>query len=197
MEIRLRGIAVSPGIVVGNAYVRRPEEVVVPNFVVDSEKVDAEIARFHAGLEQTQAEILEGQKRLAAQMGEDHAKIFDAHLLILQDTKAIEDTEKFIRDKLMCAEFAFNRVIGRILESFDSIADPYLKERSTDIQDVRRRLNEVELEYNRLSAAIKEKQSSGIPPSEAEFQKLYELHQEKGRLGQQVEQTEDTEMQSL
>jgi len=140
MEVRLRGIAVSPGIVIGKAYVRRPEEVVVPNFVVDPEKVDQEIARFRAGLDQTHGEILETQKRLAEQMGEDHAKIFDAHLLILQDTKAIEDTEQLIRDQLMCAEFALNRVIGRILDSFDRIADPYLKERSADIQDVRRRL---------------------------------------------------------
>jgi len=62
-----------------------------------------------------------------------------------------------------------------------------------NIQDVRRRLGEVELEYNRLAAAIKEKQSSGIPPSEAEFQRLYELHQEKGRLEQQVDQMEETD----
>jgi phosphoenolpyruvate-protein phosphotransferase (PTS system enzyme I) len=139
-EARLRGIAVSPGIVVGKAYVRRPEEVVVPNFVVDAVRVDAEIERFRAGLDQTRGEILETQTRLAEQMGEDHAKIFDAHLLILEDTKAIEDTEQLIRDDLMCAEFAFNRVIGRILESFDRIADPYLQERRADIQDVRRRL---------------------------------------------------------
>jgi phosphotransferase system enzyme I (PtsI) len=139
-EVHLRGIAVSPGIAVGNAYVRRPEEVVVPNFVVDPSKVDAEIERFRAALDQTRSEIQATQARLEDQMGEDHAKIFDAHLLILEDTKALEDTEKMIRDQLMCAEFAFNRVIGRILDSFDRIGDPYLKERRADIQDVRRRL---------------------------------------------------------
>jgi phosphotransferase system enzyme I (PtsI) len=139
-EVRLRGVAVSPGIVIGKAYVRRPEEIVVPNFVVDASKVDAEIERFRAALARTRDEIRATQERLADQMGDDHAKIFDAHLLILEDTKAIEDTEEMVRTQLMCAEFAFNRVIGRILESFDSIGDPYLKERRADIQDVRRRL---------------------------------------------------------
>jgi len=139
-ELRLRGVAVSPGIVISKAYVRRPEEVVVPNFVVDPHKMEAEIARFHAALAQTRLEIEATQSRLAEQMGDDHAKIFDAHLLVLEDTKAIEDTEIFIREQLMCAEFAFNRVIGRILDSFDRIRDPYLKERGADIQDVRRRL---------------------------------------------------------
>jgi len=139
-ELRLRGVAVSPGIVISKAYVRRPEEVVVPNFVVDPHKVDAEVARFQAALAQTRVEIDATKSRLAEQMGDDHAKIFDAHLLVLEDTKAIEDTESFIREQLMCAEFAFNRVIGRILDSFDRINDPYLKERGADIQDVRRRL---------------------------------------------------------
>jgi phosphotransferase system enzyme I (PtsI) len=139
-EVRLRGIAVSPGIVLGKAYVRRPEEVVVPNFVVDASKVESEIQRFRAALGQTRQEIEATRQQLADRMGEDHAEIFDAHLLILEDTKAIEDTEQLIRGSLMCAEFAFNRVIGRILESFESIGDAYLKERRTDIQDVRRRV---------------------------------------------------------
>lgn len=139
-EIRLRGVAVSPGIVIGKAYVRRPDEIVVPNFVVDAGKVDEEIERLHAGLEVTRTEIRAAQERLAEQIGDDHAKLFDAHLLMLEDVKAIEDTEQLIRSDLMCAEFALNRVIGRVLDSFDRIGDPYLKERRADIQDVRRRL---------------------------------------------------------
>jgi phosphotransferase system enzyme I (PtsI) len=139
-ELRMRGVAVSPGIVIGKAYVRRPEEVVVPNFVVDASKVDAEIERFHAALAQTRDGIRDTRARLADQMATTTPRSSDAHLLILEDTKAIEDTEELIRKQLMCAEFAFNRVIGRILESFESIGDAYLKERRADIQDVRRRL---------------------------------------------------------
>jgi ATP-dependent Clp protease ATP-binding subunit ClpB len=84
---------------------------------------------------------------------------------------------------------------AELREKLARLRDQWEKEKSGlgNIQDVRRRLNEVELEYSRLGAAIKEKQSSGIPPGEAEFQKLYELHQEKGRLSQQVEQMEEPE----
>ena len=139
-ELEIRGVAVSPGIAIGNAYVQRPTEVVVPNFVVDPEKTEAEVERLRAALAETREEIRESQLRLEAQIGEDHARIFDAHLLILEDTKAIEDTEALIRTQYMCAEFAFNRVIGRILESFEQIGDSYLKERRADVRDVRRRL---------------------------------------------------------
>jgi phosphotransferase system enzyme I (PtsI) len=139
-EISVRGIAVSPGIAIGRAYVQQPREILAPNFLVAREKVEEEIERLHRGLERTRERIRESRSRLADKIGEDHAAIFDAHLLILEDTKAIEDTEQLIRTQLMCAEFAFNRVIGRIIESFDTIGDSYLKERRADVEDVRRRL---------------------------------------------------------
>jgi len=139
-ELRLRGVAVSPGIAMGNAYVQRPREILAPNYVVAPERVDEELRRFHAALDRAREEIRESRMRLAEKIGEDHAKIFDAHLLILEDTKAIDDTETLVRQDLMCAEFAFNRVIGRILESFDSIGDSYLRERRADVEDVRRRV---------------------------------------------------------
>ncbi len=139
-EIVCRGVAVAPGIAIGQAYVQQPREVLVPNFVVDKDKVDDEVARFRAALQVTGEDIRESKLRLEEQIGEDHAKIFDAHLLILEDTKAIEDTEQLIGSQLMCAEFAFNRVIGRILKSFEQIGDSYLRERKVDIEDVRRRL---------------------------------------------------------
>ena len=115
MEVRLRGVAVSPGIAIGRAYVQRPQEIVAPNYLVAPNKVDEEVERFRAALARTHEEIRESRTRLAEKIGEDHAKIFDAHLMILEDTKAIEDTEVLVRQDLMCAEFAFNRVIGRIL----------------------------------------------------------------------------------
>src|SRR5262245_59292199 len=105
-ELRLRGVAVSPGIAMGNAYVQRPREILAPNFVVAPERVDEEIRRFHAALDRAREEIRESRMRLAEKIGEDHAKIFDAHLLILEDTKAIDDTETLVRQDLMCAEFA-------------------------------------------------------------------------------------------
>ncbi len=139
-EVRVRGVAVSPGIAIGRAYRQQPAEVVAPNFIVAPEKVDDEIQRLHAALAKTGEQIRENRLRLEQQIGEDHAKIFDAHLLILQDTKAIDDTESLIRSDFMCAEFAFNRVIGRILQSFDAIGDSYLRERRADVEDVRRRV---------------------------------------------------------
>jgi phosphotransferase system enzyme I (PtsI) len=73
-------------------------------------------------------------------MGEDHARIFDAHLMILDDVMVIEDTEALIRTEGYSAAWALKEVISRVVGSLSNIGDEYLKERSTDIIDVKRRV---------------------------------------------------------
>ncbi len=59
-----------------------------------------------------------------------------------------------------------------------------------DVQQIRKRLVDVELQYNQLAAAIKEKQSSGMIVREEDYQKLYELDLERKRLSKQLEAKE-------
>lgn len=59
-----------------------------------------------------------------------------------------------------------------------------------DVQQIQKRLMEVELQYNQLAAAIKEKQSAGIMLREEDYQKLYELDLEQKRLSKQLESME-------
>lgn len=60
-----------------------------------------------------------------------------------------------------------------------------------DIQKVRQDAERVQLEYTQLDAAIKEKQSSGIPVGEADYQKLYELDVQLRQLAQRIEAESD------
>jgi len=59
-----------------------------------------------------------------------------------------------------------------------------------DVHQIRSRLAEVELAYGHLSASIKEKQSSAVPVGEEDYQKLYELDQQRRRLTEQLEKAE-------
>jgi ATP-dependent Clp protease ATP-binding subunit ClpB len=58
------------------------------------------------------------------------------------------------------------------------------------VHQIRSKLADVELQFTNLSAAIKEKQSSGVPVAEADYQKLYELDLQRKQLSQQLEKTE-------
>lgn len=59
-----------------------------------------------------------------------------------------------------------------------------------DSQQIRKHLMDAELQYNKLAASIKEKQSAGMPVSEADYQKLYELDLQQKKLASQLETSE-------
>jgi ATP-dependent Clp protease ATP-binding subunit ClpB len=62
-----------------------------------------------------------------------------------------------------------------------------------DIQQIRRKLFDVERGYNQLATGIKERQSAGMMVPESDYQKLYELDLEQKRLSQQIDKLEETE----
>lgn len=62
-----------------------------------------------------------------------------------------------------------------------------------DVQKVRQEADAVDREFSHLDSAIKEKQSSGTPVSEGEYQKLYELDVKRRKLRERIEAEEEEE----
>jgi phosphotransferase system enzyme I (PtsI) len=139
-EIERRGISAAPGIVIGPAFVRDAERLNIPRKLVDAAGVESEIQRFHQALADTARELRAFKSDIAKRMGDDHARIFDAHLLILDDQMLIDDTSAAIRNERLNAAAAFEKVISRVIASIAGIEDEYLKERTMDVQDVRKRV---------------------------------------------------------
>ena len=139
-ELERRGISASPGIVIGTAFVRDGERIKVPRRTVDAGAVDAEVARFDRALTATAREIRAFKADIAKKMGEEHARIFDAHLLILDDAMLTGETRALIRSSRLNAAAAFETVIDRVIDSIGGIEDEYLKERTIDVRDVKKRV---------------------------------------------------------
>lgn len=141
-EITLHGISAAPGIVIGPAYVVNSERLSIPNTAIDPKRIDQEIANFKKALDLTRGELTTIKTKLADQLGDDHAKIFDAHLLILDDTLVVDDTVELIRKQGRNAAWSFEAVITNLVAGFNGIEDEYLKDRHADILDVRKRVIE-------------------------------------------------------
>lgn len=142
-SVKLNGIAVSPGVAVGKAFVLYAEDFQsIPHIKVSREKIPHEIARFEDALTKTRAEILGIRKKLSEEIGREHSEIFMAHLLVLEDRSLIENVLKTIKDKQTNAEYAFSTVIQKYFHAFSKIDDEYLKERVADIKDIARRLTQ-------------------------------------------------------
>jgi len=139
-ETRLQGIGVSPGVSCGQAdflgkTFQEPEDRKISEAEIDSEK-----SRLSRALASTRIQISHLQKEIQELAGSEHASIFDAHLLILEDATVLDEVIRLMEMELCSVESAYFRTITRYAESFRKISDPYLRERAVDIEDVSERV---------------------------------------------------------
>ncbi|HOX54444.1 MAG: phosphoenolpyruvate--protein phosphotransferase [Candidatus Omnitrophica bacterium] len=139
-EIVLKGIPAASGVAIGPAFLFGKEEFRISPRKISEASVALEIARFEEALIKTRHEILEIQKRIAEEMGTEHAEIFDAHLLVLEDRTLIEDVIARIKREKFCVEYIFSEVLKKYISVFSKIEDEYLRERVSDINDVGKRI---------------------------------------------------------
>ncbi|TRZ94761.1 phosphoenolpyruvate--protein phosphotransferase [bacterium] len=138
--LELKGIAAASGISIGPAYKLGKEEIVVPRESITEENIPLQIQLFEEALIKTRREIIELQKRIGQEMGQDEAQIFDAHLLVLEDRMLIEEVISRLKKEQLSVAFIFSEVLKKYIAVFSKIEDEYLKERTADINDVGKRI---------------------------------------------------------
>ena len=136
----LRGIPAAPGIAIGRSFLYRSEELAVPHHAIRPADVPHEQERLRDAIAKTRSQIAAIQDRIAQEMGQEHAEIFSAHLLLLEDKTMLGEVLLIIEKEHKNAEAAFHEVIHRYIGAFLRMEDEYLRERTADIEDVRKRV---------------------------------------------------------
>lgn len=138
--IKLKGIAAASGICIGHAYKIGKEEFIVSMQEIKVEEIPLQIQLFEEALIKTRKEIVDLQRKIASNMGQDEAQIFDAHLLVLEDRMLIEEVISRLKKELVNVAYIFSEVLKKYIDVFSKIEDEYLKERVIDINDVGKRV---------------------------------------------------------
>ena len=149
-EIVLKGIPAAPGIAIGSAFILDKQEFIVPPRAIMANEIPVEIARFEEALIKTREEILSLKKKIDLEIGGQHAQVFDAHLLVLEDRTPIEEVIKRIKTEKLSAEYIFFQVLKKYIKVFSHIQDEYLRERITDVNDIGRRVLKNLMEETKL-----------------------------------------------
>ena len=136
----LTGVAASPGVAIGKAYVvdRSKVEFLYQNLISEA-LLDEEVERFQQAVE-TAREQLEQIKASVPEELSGHAFILDAHLLLLKDKLIYNQVISLIREERINAEWALNSAVDRAREMFGRIKDDYIRSRIKDIEDVAERI---------------------------------------------------------
>lgn len=138
--LTLKGIAAASGISIGYAYRIGREEFIVPKEPIQEDQIPLQIQLFEEALIKTRREIIELQKKISTEIGQEEAEIFDAHLLVLEDRLLIEEVISRLKKDCINVAYIFSEVLKKYIEVFSKIEDEYLKERIADINDVGKRI---------------------------------------------------------
>lgn len=136
----LQGIAVSSGVVIGEALVIDREGFRIPRRYVSRDAVDAELQRLGDAIQSVAAAIDRNRDAISHQLGKQYGDIFSAHGQILLDPKWRSEVEQLIREQHHSPEYAVSRSLQRYAQVLEKLENEYLSERAADIYDLERQL---------------------------------------------------------
>jgi phosphotransferase system enzyme I (PtsI) len=161
VSFSLHGIGVSGGIAIGRAQLVSHATLEVAHYTIPASKVADEIARFETAINEVQLELeaLHGAMTSDDLPGEFGA-FLDVHWMILNDPVLAEVPKKIIAEQRCNAEWALTQQMNVLVEQFEEIEDPYLRERRHDVvQVVERVLKRLMGKPGALPAAAAEEQT--------------------------------------
>ncbi|MGD9690030.1 MAG: phosphoenolpyruvate--protein phosphotransferase [Phycisphaerales bacterium] len=132
----LKGIAVSPGIVVGEVFVLDDQRRRIARRTVPRARVPDEHARLDGALSASIADLVQLRVRTAEELGEEAAKIFAFHLGMLADRSLTMPMHELIEREAVTAEFAVWRAMQTLAERFSGMTDAAFRTKVDDVHDL-------------------------------------------------------------
>jgi phosphotransferase system enzyme I (PtsI) len=136
-----KGIPASHGIAIGPAFLLKVEELRHAKHPLETAgEAENEVVRFQTAISSVRHDL----ENIADSMGEvvEGRQILEFLLLLLQDPTIKKDVESRIRCGMVNAEYAVSNALRGVMEKFEVMADPYIRERIADVRDVGRRVIE-------------------------------------------------------
>ncbi len=137
----LTGLPTARGYAVGPVFIYRGEgEIPIPHYVVEEGSELAELARLRQALAETRKELEEMIKVLRERTGRDDVRVFECHLMILEDEILTREIESYVTTLRLNAEAAVRRTMDGARAQFERMSDAYFRERAHDVNDIEHRL---------------------------------------------------------
>ncbi len=139
MEV-IKGIPVSPGVVVGRAFVLDETVRYVPYRTVGAEDVARQGERLTEAIEAAIEELARDRDRAAAELGPEPANIFQFHIGLLNDPTLIDHIRQRIETDKVTAEYAVSDEFRKLTRRFRAMDNEVFRQKTVDVLDLDRRL---------------------------------------------------------
>ena len=135
-----KGIPVVPGIAMGQIALKFRKSQVLSDRNITAAEVPREIEYLNEAVRLSKVQLLEARTKVAEEIGELEATIFDAHLLILEDQGLLKKVRSQVEAELKPVEVVVSTLVEGYYQTLKKVPDENLRERAADLRDVGRRL---------------------------------------------------------
>ncbi|MDX1374858.1 MAG: phosphoenolpyruvate--protein phosphotransferase [Burkholderiales bacterium] len=136
MNFVLHGASVSAGITIGHAHLVSTARLEVGHYEIAEDAVDDEIARFNVAVGRVRDEFSAIESHIPPGSPPEFGALVNVHRMILEDSTLSQVPQALVRERRCNAEWALVQQMERLVEQFESIDDPYLRERKADVEQV-------------------------------------------------------------
>lgn len=149
----LRGIAASPGIAIGTVFHYREDMPQVPQYTIQPDHLQQEKHRLSTAVNRATSDIETIKNDSSRALEEQESRLLETHLLMLQDPSFLDSVHKRLEEEMLNIEWVLYQVVRELMAKLGQSSDAYLRERTTDIHDVSKRVLSHLLESERTSLA--------------------------------------------
>ncbi|MBC8507735.1 MAG: phosphoenolpyruvate--protein phosphotransferase [Chloroflexi bacterium] len=136
--LTIQGIPASTGIAIGPAYIYKQEKIEI--LVKKAENADLELERLKNAMIQAETELATLQETAQERAGEEEARIFEAHALMLADPSLQRSSQALIKNEAQAAEAAIYQAGEGFAKKLEQVPDELIQQRAIDIRDVVQRV---------------------------------------------------------
>lgn len=138
--LKLKGKSINNGVVFGKALLFRRDDVIVEKISIPNESIFLELQKFENRKNAVRAQLELLSKQLTSSIKKEAEELISGHMLILDDSTINSGILSAIHREQCNAEYAIYVTYEKYIKRFESMEDPYFRQRVSDIVDIRNRL---------------------------------------------------------
>ncbi len=139
MEV-IKGIPVSPGVVIGRAFTLGEADEHVPLRTVKPADVPRQLDRYERAIADSLTDLEQLRERTARELGAEPAKIFEFHIGMLKDRSLLDPIRRMIESDHVIAEYAVSARFKAMAEQFRAMGNEVFRQKANDVIDLDRRV---------------------------------------------------------
>ena len=111
-EIKLTGLAMSPGIAIGTAFIFRPFKISVSELKAHVDEINLEWANLEKAIKKVKTQLGLAQETSELQYGEQFSEIFSSQKAFLEDPVLLAEIRQDMEKSGMSAAFVVSKILS-------------------------------------------------------------------------------------